>query len=139
MKNTLTRVLIIDDDSAMTDLLKLMLEPARFQVIAINSGKEGIEAARTKFPHVIILDLLIPGMDGWEVCKAIRSFSDVPILVLSALNEPNLVTKALNEGADDVLIKPVPANVLTAYLNKLTRRARAEIEAAAKSSTGQVL
>ncbi len=133
-----TKVLVIDDDSAMTDLLKLMLKQARFDVVATNSGVEGIDVARRQEPNVIILDLLMPGEDGWQICKSIREFSQVPILVLSALNNPGLAIRALDGGADDFLIKPVSTGVLIAHLNKLTRRARAEIEAsAARTETEQ--
>jgi len=80
-------------------------------------------------PDVIILDLFMPGLDGWQVCKSIREYSQVPILVLSAINKPGTVAKALDEGADDYLIKPVPSGVLVAHLNNLIRRARAERDA----------
>jgi two-component system response regulator ResD len=73
-------------------------------------------------PDVIILDLMMPGMDGWQVCSQIRTFSSVPILILSALHSPGLVASALDAGADDYLVKPVPSGVLIAHLNKLTRR-----------------
>jgi DNA-binding response OmpR family regulator len=66
--------------------------------------------------------LMMPGMDGWQVCNQIRSFSKVPILVFSALDSPGMVASALDAGADDYLVKPVPSGVLIAHLNKLTRR-----------------
>jgi two-component system response regulator MtrA len=128
-KADLTKVLVIDDDDAMTEMLRLVLEPNAFEVFEAHSGAQGIEATRQIKPEVIILDLLMPGMDGWEVCKAIRSFSRVPILVLSAISKPGMVAKALDEGADDYLLKPMPSSVLIAHLNRLTRRARAEQEA----------
>jgi DNA-binding response OmpR family regulator len=128
-KSDLTKVLVIDDDDAMTEMLRLVLEPNAFEVFEAHSGKEGIDATHQLKPEVIILDLLMPGMDGWEVCKAIRSFSRVPILVLSAISKPGMVAKALDEGADDYLLKPMPSSVLIAHLNRLTRRARAEKEA----------
>jgi two-component system KDP operon response regulator KdpE len=78
---------------------------------------------------VIILDLVMPGVNGWQIGKAIREFSNIPILVLSALDKPEVVTSALDEGADDFLLKPVSMEILVAHLNKLTRRARAEMEA----------
>ena len=121
-----TKVLIIDDDDAMTDMLKLILEPNEFEVFISHSGPEGIKAAHKFNPDVIILDLIMPDMDGWEVCKAIRSFSEVPILVISAINKPGMVSKALDEGADDYLLKPMPSNVLLAHLKRLAWRARAE-------------
>ena len=121
-----TNVLIIDGDSSMTEMLRLILEPDAFKVFAENSGPAGIEAARKLDPDIIILDLLMQGMDGWDVCHKIRDFSNVPILVLSAVNKPGYVAKALDNGADDYLIKPMPSNVLIAHLKKLTRRAKAE-------------
>lgn len=125
----LTRVLVIDDDTAMTEMLKVTLEPRAFEVVTAHTGEEGIDAAKNLDPDVIILDLFMPGMDGWQVCKAIREYSHVPILVLSAINKPGTVAKALDEGADDYLIKPVPSGVLVAHLNNLIRRARAERDA----------
>jgi DNA-binding response OmpR family regulator len=127
--NLSTSVLVIDDDIAMTEMLKVILEPKAFEVLCAKTGKEGIEAARRKSPDVIVLDLHIPESDGWQVCRSIRQFSKTPILVLSALNKPGAVAQALDEGADDYLIKPVPSGVLIAHLKNLTRRARAEKEA----------
>lgn len=124
-----TRVLMIDDDIAMTEMLQVALEAKSFKVETVHTGKEGIEAARRLKPDVVVLDLYMPGMGGLEVCRGIREFSQVPILVLSAMSKPGTATHALDEGADDFLIKPVPSNVLIAHLNNLTRRARAERDA----------
>jgi len=123
-----TRILVIDDDQAMTEMLRLVLEPNSFDVYEAHSGPEGIEATRQLKPEVVVLDLLMPGMDGWEVCKEIRTFSQVPILVLSAISKPGIVARALDEGADDYLLKPMPSSVLIAHLKRLARRARAEQE-----------
>lgn len=120
-----TRVLVVDDDVEMTDLLKIVLEPNAFEVSAANSGQEGVELAQQMCPDVIILDLLMPDMDGWQVCSEIRKFSQVPILVLSAVNKPNLAARALDSGADDFLLKPMPSGVLIAHLKMLTRRSKA--------------
>ncbi len=125
----LTRVLVVDDDVEMTDLIKLILEPTIYEVTSSNSGLEGLELAHKLRPDVVIIDLIMPGMDGWQVCKEIRKFSQVPILVLSAISNPSLVARALDEGADDYLLKPMPSGVLIAHLKNLTRRARAEREA----------
>jgi len=130
VKRTLpTRVLVIDDDNATTDLFKLILKPNEFEVHVVNSGPEGIEAARHLSPEVVVLDLLMPQMDGSDVCRAIRSFSQVPILVLSAVSKPGMVAQALDEGADDYLLKPITSSVLIARLKRLVWRARAESEA----------
>lgn len=124
-----TCVLVIDDDITLTEMLRSVLEPQSFEVLTAQTGEEGIWKVRNMNPDVIVLDLFMPEMDGWQVCKTIREFSQVPILVLSALSKPGTAAKALNEGADDYLVKPVPSNVLIAHLNNLSRRARAEKEA----------
>ena len=118
------KILVIDDDPAMTELLKLLLEPASCDVLTANTGPDGIFLAQSKNPDVIILDLMMPDMNGWQVCKAVREFSRVPILILSALDSPGLVAAALDAGADDYLIKPVPSSVLVAHLHTLVRRTR---------------
>lgn len=128
-----TNVLIIDGDASMTEMLRLILEPNDFNIFAENSGPAGIEAAQRLDPDIIILDLLMQGMDGWDICHKIREFSNVPILVLSAVNKPGYVAKALDSGADDYLLKPMPSNVLIAHLKKLTRRAKAERSGADRS------
>ena len=120
------KILVIDDDPAMTELLKLILQTAASEIYTANSGKDGIELARQFGPDVIILDLMMPEMDGWKVCKNIREFSHMPILILSALDAPGMVARALDAGADDYLIKPVPSGVLMAHLNTLVRRARVD-------------
>lgn len=116
------KVLAIDDDPAMTELLTLLLKTHGFDVIVANTGVDGVAIARKESPDVVILDLMMPGMDGWQVCSQIRAFSTVPILVFSALDSPGMVASALDAGADDYLVKPVPSGVLIAHLNTLTRR-----------------
>lgn len=128
------KILVIDDDPAMTELLKLLLTPSLFEVITANEGQEGIRLAREQQPDTILLDLMMPEMSGWQVCKSIRKFSQVPIIILSALDNPGLVADALDAGADDYLIKPVPNRVLTAHIEKLVRRKRAEQDATLKVS-----
>ena len=120
------KILAIDDDPAMTELLALLLKTHSLDVYMANSGEAGVKLAREISPDVIILDLMMPGMDGWQVCKQVRSFSDVSILILSALDSPGMVASALDAGADDYLVKPVPIGVLMAHLNTLTRRPAAE-------------
>jgi DNA-binding response OmpR family regulator len=116
------KVLVIDDDAAMTDLLGLLLKTHSLDVYMANTGEDGIRLTHEISPDVIILDLMMPGMDGWQVCTQVRLFSKVPILVLSALDNPGMVASALDAGADDYLVKPVPIGVLIAHLNSLTRR-----------------
>jgi DNA-binding response OmpR family regulator len=120
------KVLIIDDDPAMTELITLLLKTHGLDAYMANSGEEGLQMIPEISPDVIILDLMMPGMDGWQVCSQVRSFSAVPILILSALDSPGLVARALDGGADDYLVKPVPSGVLIAHLNNLVRRATTE-------------
>jgi len=117
-----TTVLTIDDDPAITELLSILLRSHGFEVSAANTGAEGLRLIKEKSPAVVILDLMMPGMDGWQVCKSVREFSNVPILILSAINDPGMVASALDAGADDYLVKPVPSAILVAHLNKLVRR-----------------
>jgi DNA-binding response OmpR family regulator len=119
-------VLVIDNDIALTEILKATLEPETFEVHAAQEVEEGINAIHRLNPDVIVLDLYLPEKDGWQVCRDIRAFSKIPILILSVLNNPGAIAQALDEGADDYLIKPVPSGVLIAHLKNLIRRARAE-------------
>ncbi len=116
------KVLTIDDDPAMTDLLSLLLKANKFDVIVANNGQDGLALVRYAEPDIVLLDMMMPGKDGWAVCKEIREFSNVPIVVLSALNNPGMVASALDAGADDYLIKPVASSVLLAHIRNLTRR-----------------
>jgi two-component system response regulator ParR len=122
----ITRVLIIDDDHETTDLLKIILEPNAFDVQMAHSGQDGIEMARTLQPDVIVLDLFMPEMDGMAVCRAIRAFCKAPIVMLSAYDKPGAAEQALENGADDYLVKPMNSSLLVASLHRLARRARAE-------------
>ncbi|MBI2332312.1 MAG: response regulator transcription factor [Chloroflexi bacterium] len=116
------KILVIDDDTAITELMSMLLKTFGFEVLTTNIGEEGIRLAREANPSVILLDLMMPDLDGWQVCKAIRQTSDVPILILSAINDPRMVASVLDVGADDFLVKPVPSGVLVANIKKLIRR-----------------
>lgn len=116
------RVLVIDDDLDMTDLLTILLTPASSEVWTVNSPAQGLNLLKKKQPDVIILDLMMPEIDGWQVCKSIREFSDTPILILSAIDSPGMVAQALDNGADDYLTKPISSGTLIAHLQKLVRR-----------------
>jgi DNA-binding response OmpR family regulator len=116
------KLLVIDDDSAVTDLLSLLLRSHGFEVGATNNSTEGLSMIRDDSPDVVILDLMMPDMDGWQICKAVREFSQVPIIILSALNDPSMIASVLDAGADDYLTKPTPSRVLIAHVNRLVNR-----------------
>jgi DNA-binding response OmpR family regulator len=116
------KLLVVDDDSAVTDLLSLLLKSNGFEVTATNNSTDGLSMVREISPDVIILDLMMPEMDGWQICKAVREFSQVPIIILSALNDPSMIASVLDAGADDYLTKPTPSRVLIAHINRLVNR-----------------
>jgi DNA-binding response OmpR family regulator len=128
------KVLVIDDDPGMTELLCLLLKPATSEVYIANTGQDGLALMQAYSPDIIVLDLMMPEMDGYEVCQSIRSNSKVPILILSALDMPGMVSKALDAGADDYLIKPVTSSILIAHLNNLLRRANSKTRPVAYSN-----
>jgi DNA-binding response OmpR family regulator len=116
------KILVIDDDIAMTELIEIMLAPTEATVFTAHSGALGIEKFKECDPDIVILDLVMSGVDGWQVCKEIRDISRVPIMILSVLDNPGLVARALDMGADDYLVKPVKSATLIAHINNLTRR-----------------
>ena len=115
-------VLTVDDDNAITELLAMLLRTHGYEVLTANNGEEAIKFIKEDNPHIVVLDLMMPGMDGWQVCKRVRAFSNVPIVILSALDDPALIASALDAGADDYLVKPVSSSILVAHLNRLIRR-----------------
>lgn len=122
------KILIIDDDVGMNELLALLLAPASSEILSANSGKDGLELARKCKPDLIILDLMMPDMSGWMVCKHLREFSHTPILILTAMDSPGVIAQALDSGADDYLVKPVSSGTLIAHLNKLLRRSKITLQ-----------
>jgi DNA-binding response OmpR family regulator len=134
------QLLVIDDDSAVTDLLSLLLRSHGFEVVATNNSTEGLTMIRDNAPDVVILDLMMPDMDGWQICKAVREFSQVPIIILSALNDPSMIASVLDAGADDYLTKPTPSRVLIAHINRLVNRSGSvQSNSSVKDSFGRPL
>lgn len=127
------KIIVIDDDTAVTELLSVLLKSHGFEVRATNNSSEGLNLIRENNFDLVILDLMMPEMDGWEICKEVRSFSQVPIIVLSALNDPSMVASVLDAGADDYLTKPTPSRILVAHINRLVRRNGTASASAAKN------
>lgn len=115
------KVLAVDDDFNMTELLKGMLKKPDFEVHSVNSGTEAIQALREIDPDIILLDMMMPDMSGWQVSRAIREFSEVPILALTAVIHTEGVMQSLEAGVNDYLLKPVPKGVLIANIKKLVK------------------
>lgn len=121
------RVLVIDDDPAMTDLLRIILSSNQMEVRAVNDGQTGLDILEDYTPSIIILDLLMPELDGWKVCHRIKQINQIPILVLSAVDSPSMIAEALDAGADDYIIKPVTSTSLIAHINNLVKRTTGEL------------
>lgn len=115
-------ILAVDDDRAMTDLIAMLLQKHGFVVRTSNSARDAIKIIKENWAHAVVLDLMMPDIDGRQVCKTVREFSNVPIIILSAFNDPDIVAESLDSGADDYLVKPVPSEVLAAHITRLIRR-----------------
>lgn len=133
------RVLVIDDDPAMTDLLRIILSSNQMEVKVVNDGQSGIDCLLNFEPSIIILDLLMPELDGWKVCQRIKETYKIPILILSAVDSPSMIAEALDAGADGYLIKPVTTTSLIAHINNLVKRTTAELKIMKSRSKSQVI
>ncbi|MBN1312068.1 MAG: response regulator transcription factor [Anaerolineae bacterium] len=129
-----TKILIVDDEPAVCKLVKVNLESRGFVVDAVSGGTEAIRYLKQKQPDVIILDLVMPDIDGIDVCIWIRAQSDVPVIVLSAHDEEDLMIRALNAGADDYVTKPFSPPVLVARLQAILRRAAGRVQREVEAS-----
>ena len=117
------RVLVCDDEMQIRRALRVILKDAGFEVVETADATEALDAASVKPPDAAIIDLLLPDGDGVEVCRRIRSWSEMPILVLSAVGEEEQKVRALEAGADDYVTKPFGPRELIARLNAALRRA----------------
>jgi DNA-binding response OmpR family regulator len=126
-----SRVLLIEDDPAVREGLELALSRHGHRVRAVESGERGLEQLRADPPDVVVLDLMLPGIDGFEVCRRIRAAGDVPIIMLTARGDDFDVVAGLEAGADDYVVKPVQPRVLEARMRAVLRRVgreQAELE-----------
>ncbi|MGQ9455300.1 MAG: response regulator transcription factor [Armatimonadota bacterium] len=117
------KILVIDDEENVCELITLYFEKAGYKVICSGSGSEGIELVKTEKPDIVILDLMLPGMDGLDVCKEIRKFSNVPLIMLSARVDEVDRVLGLEIGADDYVTKPFSPRELLARVKAVLRRA----------------
>ena len=122
--NAEARVLICDDEPQILRALKVVLREAGFESVATATAAEALDAASVQPPDAAIIDLVLPDGDGVEVCAALRSWSEMPIIVLSALGEEEQKVRALEAGADDYVTKPFGPRELVARLKAALRRTR---------------
>jgi two-component system, OmpR family, KDP operon response regulator KdpE len=117
------RVLVVDDERQILRALRVILRDADFEVVTAQSVKEALDAAALRAPDAAIVDLILPDGNGIDVCRSIREWSQMPILVLSAVGEEAEKIRALDAGADDYVTKPFAPGELIARLNAALRRA----------------
>lgn len=120
------KILIVDDDLNICELLRLYLQKDGFQTVVVNDGTAAIEAAKNEAPDLILLDIMLPKMDGWQVCREIRKNSNVPIIMLTAKGETFDKILGLELGADDYVTKPFDAKEIVARVKAVLRRSSPE-------------
>ena len=118
----MTKALLIDDDQKLGDLLKNYLKSFEIDLFVVNDPRKAIETINRKDPDLLILDVMMPHINGFELCKMIRQESHKPIIILSARGEADDKIKGIDLGADDYLSKPFEARELVARVNSLLRR-----------------
>ena len=116
------KILIVDDDNNIAELISLYLTKECFETKIVNDGELALKEFQTFRPNLILLDLMLPGIDGYQVCREIRHTSDVPIIMLSAKGETFDKVLGLELGADDYIIKPFDSKELVARVRAVLRR-----------------
>jgi len=119
MENT---ILIIEDDANTAALITLYCEREGFRTLVADNGLSGLEKAGKEQPHLVILDLMLPEMDGWEVCRRLRQTSDIPIIMLTARGDEIDRVSGLSLGADDYVVKPFSPRELVERVKAVLRR-----------------
>ena len=116
------KVLIVDDDLNICELLRLYLEKEGFATVSVNDGMLALDSFRSENPDIVLLDIMLPNLDGWQVCREIRKFSDKPIIMLTAKGETFDKVLGLELGADDYVTKPFEPKEIIARIKAVLRR-----------------
>ncbi|HEY9087435.1 MAG TPA: response regulator transcription factor [Anaerolineaceae bacterium] len=119
-----TRILVVDDEPLYVHLLQVNLKAEGYEVITGSNGEEALEKVSSQSPDLVILDVMMPKLDGITTCERIRQFSNVPIIMLTARGEEQDRVRGLNAGADDYVVKPFSATELVARVRAVLRRAQ---------------
>jgi DNA-binding response OmpR family regulator len=119
-----TQILVVDDEARYQHLVKVNLEAAGYLVSTAGNGEEALEMVSNRQPDLVILDVMMPRLDGFTACERIRQFSSVPIIMLTAKGEEQDRVRGLNVGADDYVVKPFSATELIARVRAVLRRAQ---------------
>ena len=116
------KILVVDDDLNICELLRLYIEKEGFNVVTANDGMEALKLFEKENPELIMLDIMLPGLDGWQVCREIRKTSQCPIIMLTAKGEVFDKVLGLELGADDYVVKPFEAKEVVARIRAVLRR-----------------
>lgn len=118
----MTKVLVIDDDNNICELLRMYLEKEGYEVRTASDGAEGVEACRKHEPDMVLLDVMMPKKDGWQVCREIREHSQTPIIMITAKGDTIDKVLGLELGADDYIVKPLDMKEVFARIKAVLRR-----------------
>lgn len=118
----MSKILVVDDELNICELLKLYLENEGYTVFTANDGQAAVTAFQQKAPDLVLLDIMLPKMDGWQVCREIRKTSSTPIIMLTAKGETEDKVSGLEMGADDYIVKPFEVKELLARVHAVLRR-----------------
>jgi DNA-binding response OmpR family regulator len=122
------KILVVDDEKKIVDIVRAYLQREGYEVVAAYDGKAGLDKARSERPDLIVLDLMLPEMSGWDVCRALRAESNVPIIMLTARDEDTDKIVGLELGADDYVTKPFNPKELVSRVRAVLRRAEGPVE-----------
>ena len=117
-----TRIMVVDDDPNIRELVRLYLEKEGFEIVTAERGDEAVKLFRASPPNLMLLDVMLPGMDGWQVCREVRKISNIPIIMLTAKDETFDKVLGLELGADDYIVKPFDMKELVARIKAVIRR-----------------
>ncbi len=119
-------IMVVDDEKNICELIRLYLEKEGFDVTIANNGSDAIAMIRQNHPDLVLLDIMMPVIDGWEVCRQVREFSQVPIIMLTAKGETFDKVRGLDLGADDYIVKPFDTKEVVARVKAVLRRTTPE-------------
>ena len=120
-----SKIMVVDDDPNIRQLVNIYLEREGFEVTAADRGDEALRQFRAAPPNLMLLDIMLPGMDGWQVCREVRKISNIPIIMLTAKDETFDKVLGLELGADDYIVKPFDMKELVARIKAVIRRFQA--------------
>ncbi len=126
------KVLVVDDDANIADIIRMYLEKEGYEVTTAQNGVKALEAFREEAPSIVLLDIMMPEMDGWQVCREIRRISNIPIIMLTAKGETFDKVLGLELGADDYIVKPFETKELVARVKAVLRRSETKDSGAMK-------